>query len=372
MKAALLIALLLGAAARCPAAESGSWWDKLKGAPAAGAGTPVPTLPATPTPGALPTPCPPPYPRVFKVRAQPVLKPERDYEIGGVIEPNVIKGPDGLFHMTYSSNAFSKGGLHETISLATSSDLIHWKRYGNHPIIGDGYGGQEPGNLGMSYQIKVGREWRIYYKTPQAAMAYASSRDGYHYKKVGVAIHGNAVVPWCGNGMDSAGIVFHEGAYWAVAEVMRGCPTRPAYVNWLFKSTDGAQTFQPASSEPLVSQAPHPERKMEVYCGARSIVKVGNRFHAWLHIGIPTSLYHSVSEDLYNWKTDPEPCIIPEPTMFGLKASNQAADTSIIEHRGKTYLFYDGTDNINGDGRIGVAIYDGTLADYDRCAPRRL
>jgi hypothetical protein len=325
---------------------------------------------ATPTPGPLPQPCGAPYPKVFKLRKEPVLKPEEPYELGGVVEPNVILGPDGLFHMTYSSNAFSKGGSYEAISLATSRDLLHWKRWGKGPILGGGKGDQ-PGVLGMSYQVHIKDEWRVYYKGPGNQIAYASSKDGYHYKRAGTAVQGAALAKYCGGGFDSLGMVFKDGHWWGIAEVMGNiCPHWPAYMNWLFRSDDGGKTFEPMATEPLYTQRPDASKVgVRVYCGARSLVKIGNRYHVWLHIDIPTNIYHSVSTDLYNWRTDKVPAIETRGDLFGLKACNQAADTSIIEHAGKTYLFFDGTDNANRDGRIGVAIYDGTLADYDRCAP---
>lgn len=326
---------------------------------------------ATPTPRRTLTVCPPPFPAVFVPRKEPLLIPERPYEGGCVVEPNVILGPDGLFHMTYSSNAWARNGLSETISLATSKDLIHWKRYGNSPILGDGHGGQ-PGGLGMSFQLKIGDEYRIYYKDPNTSVSYATSKDGYHYQRVGVALWGAALVGYCGGGLDSAGLVFDGRSWWAVAETMRAnCAGVPAYRNWLFKSDDGAKTFYPASSVALDSQSPDPSRPTLVYAGARSLVRIGGRYHAWLHVDIPSNIFHSVSEDLYNWRTDPRPVIETSATLLGLESCNQAADTSILEHNGKTYLFYDGTDNTHGTGRIGMAVFNGTLKDLDGCRPAR-
>jgi predicted GH43/DUF377 family glycosyl hydrolase len=62
----------------------------------------------------------------FTVRSEPVLSPEAPYEKGGGVEdPRVVKIGD-VYYLTYTGY-----NLHDAqLCLATSRDLIHWKRLG--------------------------------------------------------------------------------------------------------------------------------------------------------------------------------------------------------------------------------------------------
>jgi hypothetical protein len=80
---------------------------------------------------------------------------------------------------------------------------------------------------------------------------------------------------------------------------------------------------------------------------------------------------------LYNWQTrglyslgSPNAIRVVDfinTTVWGLTFSNQAADSSILEYNGSTYLFYSHDDNTNGAGRLGYSKFGGTLSDYDAC-----
>ena len=345
--------------------------------------------PASPSPSPQPTPlaprpsptreqhlglCPAPFPAVFTPVLTPVLVPAADFEQNCVLEPNVIMGPDKLYHMTYSCNAFSKGGLLETVALATSPDLIHWTRYGDNPIVGNGHGGEDQG-ASMSFQMHIGSEWRIYVKgVSNAAVDYVTSTDGYHYKFGGNAILPSQFKALCGQGqdLDSCGIIREGKDYWAIAEVMSDtCTVVPgplAYVLWLFKSTDGAKSFSLASKTPL-STITSSARLKCLYAGGRATFRAGGAYYTFPHINLPSSIYLSKSYDLKHWKTYKLPVVGPstDGSLFGLARCNQAADASVIEANGKTYLFYDGTDNFDAAGRIGMAVYPGTEADLAAC-----
>jgi hypothetical protein len=349
-------------------------WMEHQDASQSPASSPTPLPKATPTRTAPLGFCPAPFPLVFTPVQTPVLVPGADYEKNCVLEPNVILGPDKLYHMTYSCNAFSKGGLLETIGLATSPDLIHWTRYGDAPIIGNGHGGEDQG-AGMSFQIHIGKEWRVYFKgEANAAVDYVTSKDAYHYKYAGTAIYPSQFKDLCGSGqdLDSCGIIYDGGLYWAIAEVMTdSCTAVPgplAYTLWLFKSTDGAKTFKLASKAPL-STITSTIKKPWLYAGGRATFKVNGTFYTFPHIFLPSSIYLSKSRDLFHWKTCPVPVVTPgdSGTLLGLSKCNQAADASVIQAKGRTYLFYDGTDNFNASGRIGVTVFPGTEADLDAC-----
>jgi len=312
------------------------------------------------------------FPAVFTQNPTPVLVATRDYEGGCVVEPNIILGPDKLFHMTYSCDAFYHNGFVETIGLATARRPEGpWKRYGNTPIIGGGYCGfKEP--AGQSSQIKIGPEYRIYFSGLMSRhIFYATSKDGYHYtlQSTPVITTNQFKTYGCtgGSALDGMGIIYDGTTYWGLAEVhAANCPINQAYVLWLLKSPDDAKTFYIASALQLNGLNPfYP--KNYAFAGGRAIVKAGKHYHVWTHVDMPTNIYHGESNDLFNWKSEPIPVVRTHANMFGLPACDQAADASIIEYKGKTYLFYDGTDNPHGTGAIGYSVYNGTLEQYDAC-----
>ena len=328
----------------------------------------------TPTPAASIAVCSNPFPDVFVQQLTPVLIPVATYEAGCVVEPNVIFcNADNLYHMTYSANAFALNTQEESICIATASNIRGpWTRYAGNPVIGNGGLGILD-RCAMSYQLHIGSEYRIYFRNEDNDnVDYATSTDGLHYNYVGTALDRCQLpvnlCPYCAP-IDGMGIIPAGGStYYATAEIQSNtgeCPGKVAYFLWLFKSNDNAQTFQSVSSDELLSLSPNPGGTL--YAGGRSTVAVNTHWHTWTHIGYPTSIYHGVTYDHYNWYTEPVPVVTPWVTMFGLTACNQAADTSVIEVSGKTYLFFDGTDNTTPAGRIGYAVYNGTLAQYDAC-----
>jgi len=77
----------------------------------------------------------------FTKYAQPVLFPDKDaykkYEWqGGCEDPRVVEDENGMYYMTYTSF----DGKIARLMIATSKDLLHWKKYG--PAFADAYNGK--------------------------------------------------------------------------------------------------------------------------------------------------------------------------------------------------------------------------------------
>jgi len=327
----------------------------------------------TPTPFVKLKACQTPFPAVFTPNPTPVFTAKTGYEKGSVQEPNVIMGPDGLLHMTYSCGGFTNA---ETIGLATAAKPEGpWKRYGNSPIMGGGYGGIKQ-NCSMSSQLHIGNEWRIYFTVHGTGnVYYATSADGYHYKCVTTPVDNfldfkKTICDDATAGFDGAGEIFSwKGSYYSLSEVyMSSCRvTLMTYALWLMKDFSGKATdFHPVSPVWLQSADPH-DPTSGVLAGGRAVMIAGDKVHIWTHVGLPTNIYHAQSMDLYNWLPDPVPVVKYNPAVFGLPACSQVADASIIEYNGALYLFYDGVDNANYKAAIGYAEYPGTAADYDAC-----
>jgi predicted GH43/DUF377 family glycosyl hydrolase len=95
----------------------------------------------------------------FTVRREPVLSPEAPYEKGGGVEdPRLVKIGE-LYYLTYTGY-----NLHDAqLCLATSSDLIHWRRLG---IILPAYKGAWNTQWTKSGAIvpeKINGKWWMYY-----------------------------------------------------------------------------------------------------------------------------------------------------------------------------------------------------------------
>jgi beta-1,2-mannosidase len=95
----------------------------------------------------------------FTIRPEPVLSPEADYERGGGVEDPRVVQINGTYYLTYTGY----NGKDAQLCLATSSDLIHWKRAG---VILPAYKGtwnEQWTKSGAILPQKVKGKWWMYY-----------------------------------------------------------------------------------------------------------------------------------------------------------------------------------------------------------------
>lgn len=122
----------------------------------------------------------------FRVRPEPVLSPETDYEKGGGVEDPRVVRIGGTYYLTYTGYNLRDAQL----CLATSKDLIHWHRQG---VILPAYRGTwntKWTKSGAILPVKVNAKWWMYYLgTKKDAdgvlrdyMGLASSTDLLHWK----------------------------------------------------------------------------------------------------------------------------------------------------------------------------------------------
>lgn len=78
----------------------------------------------------------------FTRHPEPVIVPEHDYEARGCEDPRLVRIEE-LFWLTYVGNGSGAGH----ICLASSKDLLHWKKHG--PIL-------QPAHAWDSHQVKAG------------------------------------------------------------------------------------------------------------------------------------------------------------------------------------------------------------------------
>ncbi len=327
--------------------------------------TPVPT----PTPAFIVTPCGTPFGAVFTPNPTPLAIPTMSWEGACMVEPSVIKcDADGLYHMTYSANAFASGS--QCIGLMTSPTGLPgtWTRYGTNPALGIGFGG-ESGFALRSSQVKVGpTDYRIYYMDSNLNISWRTSTNGLPpYGGGGVAIDAADANQFGVAGWQNSGYWkdTNTGFWWAVVDAYYGPTGNPKYLDWLFKSTDGGNILHRVADTFITGLAP----VGQLYGSPRAFWKQGSTWNLIYLIGVPSTIWHSASPDMYNWYRDTNLTLNYSPTQFGLTACDQSADPCIIQDvaSGSLFVYYDGTDNVNQAARIGMAIFPGQFTDYAAC-----
>ena len=132
-------------------------------------------------------------------------------------DPDVIK-VKGMYYLYYS-------GCHEVtgaggIGLATSTDGAQWSKYAGNPIL-------KQGNSYDSYWLQTpsviydNGTWKMWYsakeeaQTPyrQARIAYATSSDGFHWTRVGIALEKGSANAWDHVGVNNPTVVKYKEKY---------------------------------------------------------------------------------------------------------------------------------------------------------------
>jgi predicted GH43/DUF377 family glycosyl hydrolase len=128
----------------------------------------------------------------FTRRTQPVMSAEAPYEKGGGVEDPRLQRVGNTYYLTYTGYNNVDGAAADKkdaqLCLATSTDLIHWKRRG---IIIPAYQGKWNVNWTKSGAIvpeKINGKYWMYYladaKGKGSQMGVASSRDLLHWEEM--------------------------------------------------------------------------------------------------------------------------------------------------------------------------------------------
>jgi len=103
----------------------------------------------------------------FNVRDYPVLeKGPESYDQYGLAMNQVIKH-NGKYYGYYHGTAFEDWSEWST-NLAVSTDLVHWKKYPNNPILKE--------NKSSGILVDNGTEWRLYSMHPEVCMFISSKK----------------------------------------------------------------------------------------------------------------------------------------------------------------------------------------------------
>jgi len=133
-------------------------------------------------------------------------------------DPEVIK-VKGMYYLYYSGSYDPKGT--GSIGLATSTDGVHWTKYSGNPIL-------KPGASYDNFWLQTPSviyddgTWKMWYSAReedqtrsdrQSRIAYATSSDGIHWTKVGIALEKGAASAWDHVGVNNPAIVKYKDKY---------------------------------------------------------------------------------------------------------------------------------------------------------------
>ena len=126
-----------------------------------------------------------------RLKANPVLSPRqpdvRDFESKTLYKSQIIH--DEAQSLGWPFVMFYNGKKHngfERIGMAVSRDMVHWRRYGQEPVIANGEAKQH-GISGDPQIVKIGGVWTMFYFgagwKPKAFDTFACSYDLVHWTK---------------------------------------------------------------------------------------------------------------------------------------------------------------------------------------------
>ena len=294
--------------------------------------------------------------------ANPVLSGGVSWEGDAVYEPTVLVEDDTLYMFYTGGFGVVGAGAAAAIGLATApiTDPTNWTKYASNPVLGKGGSGVS-GIACRNFVLKHGDLYYMYYADGAGAGAnlkVATSTDKINWTVVGTALAYNAQ-GWM-NGVANTSVWVEQGNQW---KMMYEAWTGTIWKIGTATSTDGL-TFTPNAANPLTDL----QVGTGMYGGAYVLPQKfeGNYvlyYHAATSGTLPTRLYRALSDgdDLTSWTQYADNPIL----TYGVDAFevDQVADAHVIELLGKSYLFYDGDDNVAETAAIGLLTFDGTLAE---------
>ena len=343
--------------------------------------TPAPT----PTAASTAVLCGTPWPRQLTQILTPILVANKTFEQGGVGEVSVLKtNLSHPYQMIYGANAFTLGGLPFTSGHAVASNpLGPWtKDSGDHPILGNGYGG-EAGQAGRPSMVIIGGQIWVYYKDSYGNECRAAFDGVTCTKSAQVVISFNALNVYNVASFDSMG--FCKNAVTGNWEALVDADYKSGvqFRLWRFTSTDNGATFQPVTVIYLNGAAPGAD-----YGSPRAFWydSPTATYHFMYLYNVPSDIYEAVSTDLYNWRAYGSPSLLNCPAgvtcsgscqgtpvasgvsnLYGMAASQQIADPALLDDGSTVYIYDDATDNCNKAAALGVNVYPGTLDQWGGC-----
>lgn len=262
---------------------------------------------------------------------------------------------NGIFKMWYTHDTTTSpttGTRH--MNYATSVDGVTWSQYGSNPVLGGGGSGYS-GFVVHSHVFKADGVYYCFFADDNNGnLMRSTSTDGVTWTTPVQVIASNAVA-WSSGWNNS--YIWEEGNVWNMLiegystefQITRATSTDKG-LTWTFPTGAFLTTLRYSSG---------------MYGGPWMMTPIQKRdgvYHLWYHAstavgGLPTDIYHATSKDLNTWTTDGSPVFSRPSGSF-----DQVADPSIVEWKGKTYLYYERVNNASNRFEMCVAIADATIA----------
>ena len=326
-----------------------------------------------------------------RYEGNPILVGDQQWEKGSsryynVFEPTVVIDSNAPSYQRYKM-IYSAGWGNSALGLAYSSDLIHWTKYENNPVIGQanlypGRGSGINGNADESTLIFDSDYWYIYFNNGYPGdIIRAKSTDLINWALDGNDVRGRVI----GNSSKSWSFGWYNTGVWKDSNNLwniyvdgskkagygpqwfESYATSSDGKTWLFSPDSTSAYFEPM---PSLGITPSPG----IY-GSLTPPKVYNgKYYVFYHGGtgaVPNEIYLASSTNPNGpwqiYKNNPVLKLSNEKNISDVSPIDQLADAWWLEENGKLYLFYDvdnNADGANGKVHISLAIYNGTFSDF--------
>lgn len=269
----------------------------------------------------------------------PLITATEPWEEGALSEPSVSY-ENGVFQLWY------RGGWGTcALGLATSTGGLQWTKNPANPILRD---------TCQPEVVKVAGTYYLYYNTLQqvgsGSLHVATSQDGVDFVPRPDAI----LTPGQWDLRFANTTIWVEGdMWWMLYE------SSTADGTWKLGLARGTSPFDWIKVAGPLNSLQH----FSGMYGGPWLTKIGRTYHLWYHAStsgnLPTDIYHAVSDDLIHWDTVSDDPILPHSGW----EVDQTADPNLVEAAGRTWLFYDGDDNVTARAAIGGAVASESLPD---------
>ena len=294
-----------------------------------------------------------------RAAGNPILSAGAAWETTSVQEPSVLYEA-GTWKMWYTGGWAAPAMGYATCT-GDPTVAANWTKYAGNPVLGQG-GSGVAGFVSGNNVVRVGSTYYAYYYDANGGgnLKVSTSSDGIAWGTPTTAIAKGAA-SWMPGGWANTFVWNEGGSTWKMlVEGSTNVSGGPLWGTSYATSTDGLSwTVQGTGQVSGFSSLSNPGGPWLAYGGQ----KINGLYHLFLHAGgTPCSdIYHAYSADAQSWTLT----TIPDAELrhnTGTYEVQQAADPSVVEANGTSYLFYDGVDNANSKAFINVATYPGTLA----------
>lgn len=304
-------------------------------------------------------------------RTVPLISATAGWEGSACQEP-CVRYESGTWKMWYTGS-FNTPGMGYASCISDPTVPANWTKYAGNPVLGQG-GSGVAGWVSGSNVFKDGSTYYcFYYDTVGGGNLKAStSTDGLSWTAPTTAIASGAVAGCYGWANSFA---WNEGSTWKMlveGSTTSGAGHGPPWAVWYFTASSPAGPWTVGNGGSPLSSLAISGYTMGYGQGPNfaeidgvTTPQIGGSYVLWCHVSaisssIVSNIMHASSADAISWSPASGFDLVADR---GAYETDQAADASVLEVAGVSYLFYDGVDNGSGVSFINLATYDGTLVD---------